>query len=70
MTTTTNYTLPCGCVPGQHLCQEAARLWGEVNQVYEECQNAPASDYGWLRYDRALTRFWNHFYQDLTVEGN
>ena len=60
-TATDNYTLPCGCVPGQHLCQEAARLWGEVNQVYEECQNAPASDYGWLRHDQAQANYHQHF---------
>jgi hypothetical protein len=67
-TATDNYTLPCGCVPGVNNCDEATKLWEAVERAFWNERAKPYSDR--REYDRELTRFWNHFYQDLTVEGN
>jgi len=64
-TETKSVKLPCGCIPGLGFCAEGRRLAIELDKAHEQTRNAPASDYGWMRYQQAQVNFYQHFRKEM-----
>lgn len=49
---------PCGCIPGQKLCNKAEMLWKEVDKYFFQL-NLPHCDQ--VEFETAMNNYWNHF---------
>lgn len=52
--------LPCGCLLGSKLCQEAQSLWNEVDTLHEKLIKTGGS-MTLHAYEDARLRFYDHY---------
>ncbi|MFA5672251.1 MAG: hypothetical protein WC922_07340 [Synergistaceae bacterium] len=63
-----DFALPCGCIIGEYHCDEAVKLALDAAHAFRGCQNAPASDYGWKRYEDAQLAYYDHISKGVKHE--
>ena len=56
--------LPCGCVRGEYLCQEAEHLWARAAHFFCMSREADFNDESWAEYLEVLTNYKRHFGRD------
>ena len=52
--------LECGCNGDSFECEEARKLWYEVNSIYQRCSGKDTNFNGWDEYEKALAKYREH----------